>query len=178
MTGDPPRKWPDDSPEEDFEVHRAREIDKLGRFPREQISRPLVDALEGHGLTREPGEAWAGALLTPDWWAEVREPHDQCWGCQRPGVASPCGDCRTAREQGDDAAEAVAWSWWAGLAAADRRLLLAARWRRDPWTGRPVRIETEWTDVGSDGTITTGRHPFHPVTPSTAWDLLRRGGLP
>ena len=175
MTGDPPRRWDDDSPEEDFEVRKAGELDGIDRWTREYMSRPLVEGLAA-GFFLEPGEAWAGALLLPDWWGEVPEPGGQCPWCQRPGVPSPCGECRAAREQGGD--PAAAWAWWAGLTAADRRLLLAARWRRDPWTGREVRIETEWTQAGDDGTITTARHPFHPVVPSTAWNLIRRGGPP
>jgi hypothetical protein len=176
MTGDPPRRWPDDSPEEDFEVNRAREIDKLGRFPREQMTRPLVDALVAGGFMEQPGEAVLVALVKPDWFDQVPEPGGTCMWCQRPDLASPCPECREAREQGGD--PAAAWAWWAGLTAGDRRLMLAARWRLDPWTGRPVRIETGWTQAGDDGTITTARHPFHPVVPSTAWDLLRRGGPP
>ncbi len=176
MTGDP--RWPRDSEQEDAEVHRAAELDKLERWIREEKTRPLTDALAGHGVLPGGGELLRASFILPGWWDEVPEPGGQCWACQRPGVPSPCGQCRAAREQSSDPAEAVAWSWWTGLAAGDRRLLLAARWRRDPWTGRPVRIETDWAEAdSSDGNVTTGRHPFHPVTPSTAWDLLRRGGL-
>ena len=171
MTGDPPRRWDDDSAEEDAAAHKERELARLEQWIREQKTRPLTDTLQAGGMLPGGGEVLQTMITLPGWWTEVPEPHDQCWGCQRPGVASPCGECRTAREQGDDAAEAVAWSWWAGLAAADRRLLLAARWRRDPWTGRPVTISVDRAEVGSDETVTTGRHPFHPVTPSTAWDL-------
>ena len=175
MTGD--RRWPDDSPEEDAEVHRAAELAKLDQWMREQKTRPLADALKADGALPGGGEVLRSTLILPAWWHDVAEPHDQCWACQRPGVASPCGECRTAREQAtDQAAETIAWSTWAALTAARRRLLLAARWRRDPWTGRPVSITIDRTEVDSDGNAApTGRHPFHPVTPSTAWD--RRGEL-
>ncbi len=175
MTSDPPRRWDDDSPEEDAEVYRAAELARLERWAAEQKARPLTDALESHGmLPGDAAESWSSAPITPGWWASVPPPADPCAWCQRPVAASPCPECRAAREQ--DHGPAAAWEWWASLTAQDRRLLLAARWRRDPWSGAPVAIEVDWADVGDDGTITTGRHPYHPLIPATAWDLIR-GGL-
>ncbi len=74
MTGDPPRRWPDDSPEEDAQVDRAAELDKLQRWAREQKVRPLTDALTEHGMLPGDGEGWAGAVILPDWWDEIPEP--------------------------------------------------------------------------------------------------------
>jgi hypothetical protein len=114
----------------------------------------------------------------PDWWAGIPEPGGCCPWCQRPGTATiPCAECRAAREQNGDPASL--WAWWASLAPARRRLYLAARWHRDPWTGRPARIEIEWADLDADQNIAAARHPFRPVTPSTAWDdLAAPGELP
>jgi hypothetical protein len=176
MSDDPPRRWPDDSPEEDAEAHRQRELARLERWIAEQRVKPLTDALESHGLQRgDAAESIAGPIVVPDWWDGIPEPGDCCPWCQRPGTATiPCDQCRAAREQNDDPASL--WAWWASLAPPRRRLFLAARWRHDPWTGRPARIEIEWTDVNSDDEIATARLPFCPVTPSTAWDDLAEPG--
>ncbi len=69
---EPGGRWRRDSPEEDFEAHRAHDIDGLGRWSREQRTRPLTDALKSHGLTEEPGEGYTGRLILPDWWADIR----------------------------------------------------------------------------------------------------------
>jgi hypothetical protein len=169
MSDDPARRWPDDSPEEDFAVHQATELDGIDRRGREQKLRPLTDALAEHGIG--PGgaaESWCSAPVVPDWWLEVPEPGGQCPWCQRPGVPAPCPECRAAREQDPPAV----WAWWASLAPARRRLYLAARHGTDPWTGRRVRLEAEWTDIIADE-IATARRLFHPITPTTAWDLAR-----
>ena len=63
MTSDPPRRWADDSPEEDAEVHRQQELARLERWMGEQKTRPIRD------LLGEPsGQGYAGALILPDWW--------------------------------------------------------------------------------------------------------------
>jgi hypothetical protein len=173
---DPPRRWPDDSEQEDAEAHRARELDRLDRWAREQKTRPLADALAEHGLIRgDAAESWCSPPILPDWWDEIPEPGDACMWCQRRGVPSPCPECRAAREHGGD--PAALWAWWLGLAPPRRRVYLAARYRRDPWTGRPVRIDVEWTDADADGaSIATARLPFVPIVPSTAWSLGAREG--
>jgi hypothetical protein len=153
MTGDAPRRWDDDSAEEDAEVHRARELARLEQWTAEQKTRPLTDALESHGILPGDGQGWAGPPITPDWWDQVAEPHDQCPWCQRPGVPSPCGECRAAREQDIDPASL--WAWWASLAPARRRLHIAASYGVDPWSGRRVRIGVEWTGIDAAGQIRT-----------------------
>jgi hypothetical protein len=175
MTDDDPGRWPRDSAQEDFEAHRATELDRLARWSREQKLRPLTEALESHGI--QPGDAaesWPGPVTLPDWWHEIPEPHDQCPWCQRPGRPSTCAECRTAREQAGD--PAARWAWWARLSPAQRRLWLAARHGTDPWSGRRVRIEIEWTDVDADESIATARYRFHLITPPTAWDDLDAAG--
>jgi len=158
MTSDPPRRWADDSPEEDAEVHRQQELARLERWMGEQKTRPIRD------LLGEPsGQGYAGALLLPDWWDGIPEPHDQCPWCQRPGVPAPCPECRQAREQAGD--PAVAWTRWAALAPSLRRLDIAGAYRVDPWSGRRVTIWVEWTDVDPEGQVLSGRHRYPGVTP-------------
>jgi hypothetical protein len=107
MTDGPPRRWDDDSSEEDAEVHRARELARLQRWMAE------------HGmLPGDAAESLAGPVTLPDWWHDVAEPGDCCPWCQQPGVPSPCAECRTARETGGD--PAALWAWWASLAPAQR----------------------------------------------------------
>ena len=150
MTADPPRRWPDDSPEEDFEAHRATEADRLGRWMGEQKTRPLRD------LLGEPsGQGYAGPLILPDWWDRIPEPGHCCPWCQRPGVPAPCPECRQARAAGPDAP--AMWAWWASLTAQDRRLHIAARYRTDPWSGRRVAIYQEGIDVDPEGQVSSGQ---------------------
>jgi hypothetical protein len=160
MTGDPPRRWDDDSPKEDDEAHRAAEIDRLQRWAKEQPHRPLTDALQAHGvMPGDPGgESWAGPVITPDWWDDVAEPGAGCPWCQRPGVPSPCADCRQARVTAGD--PPFVWAWWVSLAPARRRLHIAARFGTDPWTGRRVTILAEWLDVDR-----AGQHRYLGCTP-------------
>ena len=102
------------------------------------------------------------------------------------GIASPCWRVpHRPRSRATTLAQAIAWSWWAGPQPGDRRLLLAARWRRDPG-GRAAGDDqlADRTEVGSDEAVTTGRHRPHRVIgiPSTAPDLSRnwswRGARP
>jgi len=170
MHGDPPRRWPDGSPAEDAEADRAAERDRLDQWAREQKTRPLADALTEHGiLPGDAAESWCSPPILPDWWDDVRPPANPCPWCQRNVPASPCPQCRSAREHGGD--PAAVWAWWLGLDPARRRVYLAAKYRADPWSGRPVRIEVEWTDVDADGAIGTARHLYVPIVPSTAWTL-------
>jgi hypothetical protein len=75
MSDDPPRRWPDDSPEEDAEAHRQRELARLERWIAEQRVKPLTDALESHGLQRgDAAESIAGPIVVPDWWDGIPEP--------------------------------------------------------------------------------------------------------
>jgi len=170
MSNDPPEpgRWPRGSKAEDDEVHRQQELARLEQWMIRQRLRPLTDALEEHGIQRGGGEGWAGPPFTPDWFDQVPPPPNPCPWCQRNVPASPCPECRAAREQAGDPA---GWAWWAGLAPERRRLYLAARWHRDPWSLRPVRIDVSWTEAASDGTVTAARLPYCPHTPATAWDL-------
>ena len=192
MTGDPPRRWPDDSPEEDAEAHRAAELARLEQWAREQKLRPLTDAFTEHGLLPGDGEGWTGPLILPDWWDEIPEPHGQCPSCQRPGVVTrffdgdpsrpvPCPECCQARaevnpetvprlESGVDP-----WAWWAGLTAPARRLHIAATYGTDPWSGRRCTIRIEWTDVDPEGQIRTEQLPYRGCAPDGIyWGAARR----
>jgi hypothetical protein len=154
---DPPRRWPDDSPEEDFEARRATDEARLGRWMAEQKHRPLTDMLG------EPsGQGYAGVLILPDWWDQVPEPGQVCPWCQRPGVPAPCPECRQARATAADAPSM--WAWWPSLTAQDRRLHIAARYGTDPWSGRRVAIYREWADVDPQGQVSSGqsRYPGCP----------------
>ena len=173
MTGDPPRRWPDDSPEEDAQVDRAAELDKLQRWAREQKVRPLTDALTEHGMLPGDGEGWAGAVILPDWWDEIPEPGHCCPWCQRPGVPAPCPECREARAA--DADPPSTWAWWAGLTAQARRLHIAARFGTDPWSGRRCTIRRESTDIDPDLQISTTYLPYFGAAPDGIfWGAQRR----
>ena len=174
MTDDPPRRWPDDSPEEDFKVHQAQEEDRAKQWIGEQKLRPLTDALESHGMLPGDDQVMTGPLVLPDWWDEIPEPHDQCPWCQRPGVPSPCPECRAARAT--DVDSAAAWSWWAGLTPAPRRLHIAAAYGTDPWSGSRVTIRMEWTDVDAEGRIRTTYPSYFGCAPAGIfWGAQRRG---
>jgi hypothetical protein len=171
VTGDPPRRWADDSPEENFEAHRAAELARNERWTAEQKLRPLTDALAEHGV--QPGdtaESWA-SLILPGWWGDVAEPGAGCPWCQRPGLPSPCPDCRAAREQAGD--PAAAWTYWANCTPAQRRLHIAARFGTDPWTGRRATITAEWADTTPER-ISTTRHRYIGTTPDGIYWAARR----
>ena len=158
MTTDPPRHWPDDSPEEDFEAHRQQDIDRLGRWTAEQKHRPLRD------LLGEPsGQGYAGPLILPDWWDQVPEPGQVCPWCQRPGVPAPCPECRQARAA--DVDPPWVWAWWASLTAPARRLHIAARYGTDPWSGRRVAIYQEGIDVDPEGQVSSGQSLWRGCPP-------------
>ena len=169
MTGDPPRRWPDDSPGEDAEAHRQRELARLETWMREQKTRPLADALGGGS---PGGESWAGPLIAPDWWDDVAEPGTCCPWCQRPGVPAPCGECLQARATAGDPPSL--WAWWASLTPARRRAEIAARFGTDPWSGRRAPVSAEWTDISSEGEISTGRHRYTGCTPDGIYWAARR----
>jgi len=173
VTGD--RRWADDSPEEDFKVHQAHEEDRLKVWVGEQKTRPLADALEAHGLIREPGETWAGPVVLPDWWDEIPAPANPCPWCQRNVPASPCPECREARAA-DDVDPPAAWAWWPSLTAEARRLHIAASYGTDPWSGRRCSIHMEWTDISSDGEVRTTYPPYSGAAPAGIfWGARRRG---
>ena len=176
MTGDPPRQWADDSPEEAAEVHRARELDRLDRWMREQKVRPLTDALAEHGMLPgdDEGEAWAEPVILPDWWDQVAAPANPCPWCQRNVPASPCPECREARAA--DLDPPPTWAWWAGLTAPARRLHIAATYGVDPWSGRRCSIRREWTDVDAEGRVRTTDLPYVGAAPAGIfWGAQRRG---
>lgn len=179
MTGgeDPPRRWADDSPEEDFEAHRATEEGRLEQRIAGEKTQPLADALESHGVRRgNPGEGWAGPLVVPEWWDAVPAPPDPCPWCQRQVPASPCPECRAARVAGAD--PAAIWAWWESLAPARRRLNIAAQFSTDPWSGRHCAIRQEWTDLDSDGQVRTAHPLYFGCAPAGIfWGARRRSGL-
>ena len=176
MTSDPARRWPDDSPGEDAETHRVRELARLERWVAEQKVRPLADALESHGLIREPGEGWTGPPITPDWWDDIPAPADPCPWCQRDVPASPCPECREARAADADADPPLAWAWWASLSAEARRFHIAATYHIDPWSGRRCSISMEWTDMDSEGQIRTTDLSYSGAAPAGIyWGAQRRG---
>jgi hypothetical protein len=145
----------------DEEAERRRQIRDLDQWMREQKIREIADHL---GLPPPPpGESWAGSVITPQWWDQVPEPGSGCPWCQRPGIPSPCGDCRQARATAGD--PPALWAWWATLTPARRRLHIAARFGTDPWTGRHVRITAEWTEVDADEQIGTTHLRYLGCTP-------------
>ena len=172
MTGDPPRRWPDDSPEEDAEAHRARELARLERWMAGQKVRPLADALEAHGLLPADGEGWTGPLILPDWWNAIPAPADPCPWCQRNVPAAPCPECREGRAA--DADPPSVWAWWASLTAEARRGNIAARFGTDPWSGRHCVIRQEWTNLDSDGQIRTTYPLYFGAAPAGIYWGARR----
>ena len=176
MTGDLPRRWPDDSPEEDFEVNRALELDGLQRWGREQKVRPLTDALAGHGVLPGDDQGMAGPVILPDWWDEIPVPANPCPWCQRNVPASPCPECRQARAADGD--PPPMWAWWPSLSAGARRLHIAAAYHTDPWSGRRCAIRKEWTDVGSDGEVRTTHRLYAGCAPAGIYWGAQRRGLP
>jgi hypothetical protein len=176
VTGDPTRRWPDDSPEEDAETHRAAELARLERWAAEQKVRPLTDALESHGLIHEPGESWAGRVILPDWWDEIPAPPGACPWCQRNVPAAPCPECREARAAAADADPPPTWAWWPSLSAEARRFHIAATYHTDPWSGRRCEIRMEWIDMDSEGQIRTTDLPYSGAAPAGIyWGADRQG---
>ncbi len=175
MTADPPRRWDDDSPEEDFEANRAAKDDGLTRYERVI---PLIAALEADGsITRDPAEAWS-RWVVPGWWTTIPEPPQHCPVCQRPprdpGPThdGTCAGCRAAQ---DAAPDLTLLAYWDRLSHQDRRFAIAARYGTDPWSGRPAAITVEWTSLatGDDGTLTstTSQYPAqHVPVPACSWD--------
>lgn len=163
-------KWPRDSAEEDFEAARATQLDAYARWAREQRRiKPLTDALEQNGIHRgDPaGEPWTGQPILPDWWDEIAKPGAGCAWCQRPGVPMPCPECRDARAAADDPPSL--WSWWASLTPELRRLNIAARFSRDPWSDRRVRVGIDWADAGG-----VSRQRYAGCTPNGIYWQARR----
>lgn len=174
MTGDPPRRWPDDSPEEDAAAHQARELAKLERWMAGQKVRPLADALESHGMLPGDGDGMAGPVILPDWWDEIPAPANPCPWCQRNVPASPCPECREARAADID--PPPTWAWWPSLTAEARRLHIAASYGTDPWSGRRCVIRMEWTDISSDEEVRTAYLPYFGAAPAGIfWGAQRRG---
>ena len=174
MTGDPPRRWPDDSPEEDAEAHRARELARLEQWVAGQKVRSLTDTLTEHGILPGDGEVMRGPLILPDWWDEIPAPAHPCPWCQRDVPASPCPECREARAA--DLDPPSAWAWWPSLSAGARRLHIAATYGTDPWSGQRCTIRIEWTDINSDGEIRTTDLPYSGCAPAGIyWGAQRRG---
>lgn len=173
MTGDLPRRWADDSPEEDAEAHRARELARLEAWAREQKVRPLADALTEHGLLPGDGEGWTGPVILPDWWDQVAPPANPCPSCQRNVPASPCPECREARATDLDLPST--WAWWPSLSAEARRLHIAATYGTDPWSGRRCTIRRESTDVDSEGQVRTTHELYRGAAPAGIyWGAARR----
>ena len=173
MTSDPTRRWDDDSPEEDAEAHRARELARLERWMQEQKARPLTDALTEHGMLPGDGEGMAGPVILPPWWDEVPAPANPCPWCQRSVPASPCPECREARAA--DLDPPAAWAWWPSLSAEARRLHIAATYGTDPWSGQRCTISIEWTDISSDGEVSTTYPLYSGAAPDGIyWGAQRR----
>jgi hypothetical protein len=171
---EPPGRWPRDSEAEDFEAHRAHELDGLQRWTTEQRTRPLADALEEHGVLPGDGQGWAGPLVLPAWWHDVKPPATPCPWCQRPVPASPCPECREARAA--DADPPSMWAWWASLTAEARRVNIAGSYSTDPWSGRRCTIRIEWTDIDAEGQISTTYPLWFGAAPAGIyWGAARRG---
>jgi hypothetical protein len=177
VTGGPPRRWDDDSAEEDAEAHRARELARLERWMAEQKTRPLADALEAHGIlpgdSDGDGDGWAGPVVLPGWWDEVAAPTDPCPWCQRNVPAAPCPECREGRAA--DADPPSVRAWWASLTAEARRLHIAASYGTDPWSGRRCTIRIEWSDLAADGQILTRYPLYFGCAPDGIYWGTRRG---
>jgi hypothetical protein len=167
-----PLRWERDSQEEDFEAARARELDALARWGREQRLKPLTDALEAHGLVREQREGWGGYVV-PSWWAQAAPPERACPWCQAPAEDDDavCGSCADAQAAAGDPDSLT--GWWEALSPLARRLHLSAAHGLDPWTGRAVRIGYESVTIGEAG-VRTGLAHLHSVVPRTSWDDLAR----
>ena len=171
---DPPRRWADDSPEEDAEVaprrraRQARTVDAPSSGPGRWPTRSAE-----HGILPGDGEGWAGPLILPDWWDEIPEPGDCCPWCQR-HVPAPCPECREAR-----AADATRPPRGPGGLAAPRRSAGSTSPRRygtDPWSGRRCTIRREWTDVDAEGQIRTTHPLYRGAAPAGIyWGAQRRG---
>jgi hypothetical protein len=172
---DPPQRWERDSPAEDFEASRARQLDELDAWARDQRYRPLTDAMESDGIIRERCETLAVAWVVPPWWASVSPPEPRCSWCQAPGAGDPCGPCLAAREHASDPPGLLAW--WESLDPQARRMYVAVKHRTDPWSGRPVIIMCEWAETGSDGaSVASGVHPLAGFVPACRWDAEGRSG--
>ena len=154
---DLPRRWPDDSPEEDAAAHQAREVARFERWMAEQKTRPLRD------LLGEPeGQGYAGPLILPDWWDQIPEPGHAARGAsgpesQRPALSAarpaPPPPTRPPRGPGGRAC------------APARRLHIAARYRTDPWSGRRVAIYKEGIDVDPEGQVSSGQSLYTGCPP-------------
>jgi hypothetical protein len=169
---DEPLRWPRDSAEEDFEAHRAAELDELARWVREQPLRPLTDMMESHGYVRDRREAW-GRYIVPEWWAKAEPPATACPRCETPGRPVICDLCADAQAAVPDPDSMIAW--WEEMPALGRRLHLSARHGIDPWTARPVQIEHEQTVIDAEAGVGVSYARLVSMVPRTSWDL-RLGG--
>jgi hypothetical protein len=169
--GDPggPLRWERDSKAEGDEAHRASEIDKLARWAREQRLRPLTDALEAHGITRDDREGW-GRYIVPSWWPRVPPPETACPWCESPGDGHSeiCEGCLDAQAAAGDPPSMIAW--WRSLAPIARRLHLGAVHGIDPWTGRAVTISYEDTTIDPEAGVAVSCLPLRTLVPRTSWD--------
>jgi hypothetical protein len=173
MSDDPggPLRWERDSDAEDFEAHRAGELDALARWAAERRYERLTRALEEHGITRRPSEVVRGGYVVPDGWAEVVPPEPRCPWCETPGGdGAICGECADVHAASPDLPSMVAH--WEALDPLARRLHLSARHGIDPWTGERVRIEHETARVDDDG-LAVERAPLFGAAPATSWDRRR-----
>jgi hypothetical protein len=170
---EPPGRWRRDSPEEDAEAHRARELARLDRWAAEQRLRPFKDALTSHGIEEGEAPGYAGPLTTPEWWDEIPAPAHPCPWCQREVSASPCPECRAARAE---IPEPAVWAWWASLTPPRRRLNIAAAYRVDPWSGRRCVIYLDWITEGAEG-LDAARLPYAGAAPrGIYWGARAAGG--
>lgn len=130
---DDPHRWPRDSPEEDAELHRARELDRLARYERTGSDEPRPDLA---GITLLTGLR----DLTDD-----RDPDDCCHVCCA-SEHEPLGPlpppwfdhfaCPYCHDHAPTAPGKL--TWWLGRAWSIRLALIAMKYGRDARTGQPT----------------------------------------
>ena len=133
----------------------------------DRLARALVEA----GLRRSDSIPLSADFVVPDGWADVPRPSPVCPWCERgQPVGGVCDPCDIAQQQ--VSTPGVLLGAWLDLPPQTRRLLIAARWGRDPWRdGEPVTIEVAWSSYDPDYGLAVTRHRLHAVLcPPTSWD--------
>ena len=134
-------------PEEDAEVHRARELARLEQWTAEQKASRSPTRWTVHGMLPGDGDGLGRAGRSCRTGGTRSRPRRTVPVVPAAVPASPCPECREARAA--DARPAAAWAWWPSLSAEARRLHIAATYGTDPWSGRRCAIRIEWTDVAA-----------------------------